>query len=140
MPLAKGVSSGALPRIDKAEFIESLDKFGRTFFEDLLVFAETNGLPIHWGTRGFSINVNLNGKHVAILYGFPPQSVFKQVVYTAFKEIRNNTEDSEPIIEQYRQELVQLGTFEMRKVSRSGLLRMTLMRTKKSGFLRFFYQ
>ena len=132
--LTKKVSSGALPRIDKPEFVESLDKFGRTFFEDLLVFAETNGLPIHWGTRGFSINVDLNGKHVAILYGFPPHSVFKQVVYTAFKEIRNNIKDSEPIIEQYRQELVQLGTFVNAQSEQKWLIKKDVDMDKKERF------
>ena len=132
--LTKKVSSGALPRIDKPEFVESLDKFGRTFFEDLLVFAETNGLSIHWGTRGFSINVDLNGKHVAILYGFPPHSVFKQVVYTAFKEIRNNIKDSEPIIEQYRQELVQLGTFENAQSEQKWLIKKDVDMDKKERF------
>jgi len=120
--------------IDKAEFIESLDKFGRAFFEDLLVFAETNGLSIHWGTRGFSINVDLNGKHVAILYGFPPHSVFKQVVYTAFKEIRNNIKDSEPIIEQYRQELVQLGTFVNAQSEQKWLIKKDVDMDKKERF------
>jgi hypothetical protein len=134
MSLTKKVSSGALPRIDKAEFVNSLDHFGRAFFEDLLVFAETNGLPIHWGTRGFSINVDLNGKHVAILYGFPPQSVFKQTLYTAFKEIRNNVNDSEPIIEQYRQELVQLGAFENAQSEQKWLIKNDIDADKKERF------
>ena len=132
--LTKKVSSGALPRIDKAEFIESLDQFGRAFFEDLLGFAETNGLPIHWGTRGFSINVDLNGKHVAILYGFPPNSVFKQGIYTAFREIRNNVKDSEPIIEEYRHELVQLGTFENAQSEQKWLIKNDVDADKKGRF------
>lgn len=132
--LTKKVSSGALPRIDKAEFVNSLDQFGRAFFEDLLVFAETNGLPVHWGTKGFSINADLNGKHVAILFGFPPKSVFKQGVYTAFREIRNNILDSEPIIEQYRQELVQLGTFETAQSEQKWLIKNDIDADKKECF------
>jgi len=134
LSLTKKVSSGALPRIDKAEFVKSLDQFGRTFFEDLLVFAETNGFPIHWGTRGFSINADLNGKHVAVLFGFPPQSVFRQGVYTAFREIRNNLQDSEPIIEEYRQELVQLGTFEDAQSEQKWVINADVNTDKKERF------
>jgi len=104
------------------------------FFEDLLDFAETNGLPIHWGTRGFSINVDLNGKHVAILYGFPPNSVFKQGIYTAFREIRNNVKDSEPVIEEYRQELAQLGTFENAQSEQKWLIKNDVDADKKERF------
>ena len=134
LSVTKKVSSGALPRIDKAEFINSLDGFGKAFFGDLLVFTETNGLPIHWGTRGFSINVDLNGKHVAVLYGYPPHSVFKQSVYTAFKEIRNNVTDSEPIIEQYRQDLVQLGIFEDAQSEQKWLIKSDIGADKKERF------
>jgi hypothetical protein len=134
MLLTKKVTSGALPRINKAEFIESVDKFGRAFFEDLLVFAETKGLPIHWVTRGFSINVDLNGKHVAILFGFPPESVFKQSVYTAFREVRNNILYSEQIIDQYRQKLDQLGTFENAQREQKWLIKNDFDADKKERF------
>ena len=132
--LTKKVSSGALPGIDKAEFVNSLDQFGRAFFEDLLVFAETNDLPIHWGTIGFSINVDLNGKHVAVLYGYPPHSIYRQSVYTTFKKIRNNINDSEPIIEQYRQDLVRLGTFEDVQSEQKWLIKNDIGADKKERF------
>ena len=40
-------------------------------------------MPIHWGTKGFSLNVDLAGNHVAVCFGYPPDSVYKQSVYTA---------------------------------------------------------
>ena len=79
----KQISSGALPVVTQESFMESLDKNGREVFGQLLEFSSTNSFPIHWGTRGFSMNVDKNGVHVAICYGYPPASVFKQSVYTA---------------------------------------------------------
>ena len=40
-------------------------------------------MPIHWGTKGFSLNAEIDGTHVAICFGYPPSSVFKQSIYTA---------------------------------------------------------
>lgn len=77
------ISSGSLPQTSEKQFIESLDEYGKPVFEKLLEFARANAFPIHWGTKGFSINVNLNGTHVVICFGYPPHCVFKQSVYTA---------------------------------------------------------
>ncbi|MFQ5586424.1 MAG: hypothetical protein ACE5GF_06355 [Thermodesulfobacteriota bacterium] len=79
----KHISSIALPVVTKDSFLESLDSNGREVFGQLLDYASANSLPIHWGTKGFSINVDKNGVHVAICYGYPPSSVFKQSLYTA---------------------------------------------------------
>ena len=40
-------------------------------------------MPIHWGTKGLSLNVDLEGNHVAVCFGYPPDSVYKQSIYTA---------------------------------------------------------
>ena len=61
----------------------SLDENGKAVFDQLLQYASINSLPIHWGTKGFSMNVDKSGVHVAICYGYPPAAVFKQSVYTA---------------------------------------------------------
>ncbi|MDD3581847.1 MAG: hypothetical protein PHW74_12605, partial [Desulfobacca sp.] len=44
--------------------------------------AKTQSLPLHWGTKGFSLNVNLQGIDVPLCYGYPPDCVFKQSIYT----------------------------------------------------------
>jgi hypothetical protein len=42
-------------------------------------------MPIHWGTKGFSLNVDLDGSHVAVCFGYPAESVYKQSIYTALR-------------------------------------------------------
>ena len=79
----KKISTGSLPIISKNEFIESLDQFGIPVFERILDFAEQNEYPIHWGTKGFSLNVDIHGTHVAVCFGYPPNAVFRQSLYTA---------------------------------------------------------
>ena len=76
------VSSGSLPTVSKGDFLDSLDQNGRLVFERLLDFASSNALPIHWGTKGFSLNYNAEGTHIALCWGYPPDSVYKQSIYT----------------------------------------------------------
>lgn len=78
----KTVIAGSLPIISQNDFMGSLDENGKSVFERILGFGKQRSMPIHWGTKGFSMNVNLNGTHVAICYGYPPNSVFKQSVYS----------------------------------------------------------
>jgi hypothetical protein len=76
------IASGSLPVVSQNDFMQSLDENGKAVFERLLEFARRRSMPVHWGTKGFSLNVNLNGNHVAFCYGYPPHSMFKQSVYT----------------------------------------------------------
>lgn len=77
------IRSGALPIVSQDSFMNSLDNNGKDVFGQLLKFAAEEAFPIHWGTKGFSMNVDKNGVHVALCYGYPPKAVFKQSVYTA---------------------------------------------------------
>lgn len=77
------ISSSSLPQTSEKQFIESLDEHGKPVFEKLLGFAKANTFPIHWGTKGFSLNVDFDGTRAAFCYGYPPHCVFKQSVYTA---------------------------------------------------------
>jgi hypothetical protein len=77
------IASGSLPVVSQNDFMRSLDESGRSVFEQLLEFARQRSMPIHWGTKGFSLNVDLEGNHVAVCFGYPPDSVYKQSVYTA---------------------------------------------------------
>ncbi len=79
----KQITSGTLPIVSQDSFMESLDENGKEVLGQILNFAAENSFPIHWGTKGFSMNVDKNGVHVAICYGYPPKAVFKQSVYTA---------------------------------------------------------
>jgi hypothetical protein len=77
------VSSGSLPAISESAFFNSLDDNGKFVFEKLLTWAKSNSFPIHWGIKGFSLNVDLSGTHVAFCFGYPPNSVYQQSIYSA---------------------------------------------------------
>lgn len=83
VPRALTVASRSLPIITRDAFLQSLDAHGRLFFEKMLGFAHAQAMPVHWGTKGFSLNVDLNETHVAIFYCYPPASVYRQSIYTA---------------------------------------------------------
>ncbi len=77
------VSSGSLPVVTRQQFLDSTDRYGRPVFEKLLQLAEQEGLPIHWGVKGFSMNVDMDGVHVPICYGYPPSAGGGQVLTSA---------------------------------------------------------
>lgn len=77
------VSSGSLPITSEGAFLATLDQNGKLVLGRLLEWAKSNAFPVHWGTKGFSLNVNLQGTHVAFCFGYPPNSVFQQSLYTA---------------------------------------------------------
>ena len=79
----KEILSGSLPIVSQDLFMEALDENGKEVFGQLFKFAAEKSFPIHWGTKGFSMNVVKNSVHVAICYGYPPKAVYKQSVYTA---------------------------------------------------------
>lgn len=76
-------SSDPLPTVTEGAFLAALDDNGRPVFSRILAAAKEKSMPIHWGTKGFSLNVDLGGAHVTVCYGFPVNAVFKQSVYTA---------------------------------------------------------
>jgi len=80
---ADRIASGSLPVVSQNDFMRSLDEHGEPVFERLLEFARQRFMPIHWGTKGCSLNIDLAGNHVAVCFGYPPDSVYKQSVYTA---------------------------------------------------------
>lgn len=77
------VSSGSLPITSEVAFLATLDQNGKLVLGRLLEWAKGNAFPVHWGTKGFSLNVNLQGTHVAFCFGYPPNSVYQQSLYTA---------------------------------------------------------
>lgn len=101
--------SSPLPRVDEKQFLNSLDKDGLLFFQQIFEFAKQEKLSFRWGSKGFSLNIELNSGFVALFFGYPPNSVFKQSIYTGFEEIRKKVNDSEEIITFYRERLEDLG-------------------------------
>lgn len=111
----KQISSGALPTVSQDSFMESLDKNGKDVFGQLLAFAAKKSFPVHWGTKGFSMNVDKNGVHVAVCYGYPPKAVFKQSLYTALVGrggFSSKLEVAEPVIDQLWKEAQATGLFQ----------------------------
>jgi len=111
----KQISSGTLPVVTQDSFMESLDKNGKEVFSQLLEFASEKSFPIHWGTKGFSMNVDKNGVHVALCYVYPPAAVFKQSVYTALVGrggFLSKLDISESVIEQLWSEAQESGLFQ----------------------------
>lgn len=78
----KPVASGSRVKTTKEEFMKSLDANGTPVFSKVLALADARSLPIHWGSKGFSVNVDANGIHFKFCYGYPPQSVYGQSIYT----------------------------------------------------------
>ena len=64
------------------QFMKALDSNGLPVFTKILAVAEERRLPIHWGSRGFSVNVDFAGTHFKFCYGYPPHSVYGQSLYT----------------------------------------------------------
>ena len=64
------------------KFLAALDQNGKAVFKKVLNFAASQApeMPIHWGITGFSLNADLHGTHVAVLFGYPPASPFKQCI------------------------------------------------------------
>ena len=70
-------------------------------------------MPIHWGSTGFSLNVDLNGNHVNILYGYSNIAAGKQSIYSAGMEIRRKVANPDEVIDHYFTKLKQTGLFEL---------------------------
>lgn len=108
------VASGSLPVVSQNDFIRSLDENGKPVFERLLEVAKQRSMPIHWGTKGFSLNVALDGNHVAVCFGYPPDSVYKQSIYTALMGrggMTRKTSVSEDVVKSLWAEAESTGLF-----------------------------
>src|SRR5438093_230415 len=84
-PLAAGSArSKRVRQTTREEFFGALDQNGKAVFERVLEHAgsKTPKMPIRWGTTGFSLNVDLGGTYVAILFGYPSTSSPRQTIYT----------------------------------------------------------
>lgn len=105
------VQSVSLPKVDEKQFLDSLDKNGLAVFRQIFEFAKQERLNIRWGSRGFSLNVELDAGFVGLFFGYPPSSVFKQSIYTGFEEITKKVNSPEEIIKFYEERLENLGYF-----------------------------
>ncbi len=85
------------PKTDKNKFINSLNSHGKPVFEKIFSFADNENLFIKWGTKGFSMNLSFDGELVAICFGYPPTSVFKQSIYVGFEVILKKINNADSV-------------------------------------------
>lgn len=110
-------SSAQLPKTNSDKFISSLDNNGKQVFETLLKFADQEGLVIRWGAKGFSLNLLIENENISLCEGYPPNSVFRQSIYTNLQLISKKVNNSGTIIDLYKAELKKSGKFEQRKLN-----------------------
>ena len=108
------VSTETLPITNKNKFLKECDEAGKMVFVPLLAMADSEKLPIHWGSRGFSINLDYYGSDIALCFGYPIQSKTNQTpqsLYTGFREIARKVEGAEILIEDFKQKFIKTGKF-----------------------------
>lgn len=105
------IKSASLPKISEKDFINSLDENGKYFFNKVFEFAKNQSLIFIWGSKGFSLNLNINNESIALFFGYPPDCVFKQSIYTGFESISKKVKNSDDIIDFYKQKLLDTGHF-----------------------------
>lgn len=77
------VASAQLPRVSQSQFLAGLDPNGRAVLGRVLEWAKHGAYTIHWGAKGFSLNVVIAGIHAPLAYAYPPHAVYGQSLYTA---------------------------------------------------------
>ena len=132
------ISSRSLPRTSENQFLDDLDRHGKPVFEELLAFANEKDLAIHWGTKGFSLNVDLDGNHTAFAYGYPPHCVFKQSVYTALVGqggLLSKIDASEAVVQELLNETEATGLFQPAGHEYKCLIDHAFSQTEMDGLL-----
>jgi len=73
--------------------------------------AEKKGFPIHWGSKGFSANINVEGTHVQLFSGYPPEALGGQAIYTGFYYVEKKIQNGNAISTLFRKKLEDTGLF-----------------------------
>jgi len=94
-------------------FLESLDDNSHKFFDQLFDRLTQQGLVTHWGTVGFSLNVDFEGTHVSICEGYPPKQKARKnaVVYGIFTAIGKKLVDTDKLVEEFKARFLETGFF-----------------------------
>lgn len=87
--------------LNEKSFFELLDDNGTFLFTDIFQFATDNNLIIRWGTKGFSLNVEINRKYVSLLRGYSNLSIYGQTIFSTCGAIASKVDDGDKIIEEY---------------------------------------
>lgn len=101
-------------KITQEMFLDQLTTRGKLIFSELFNFASENDLFCRWGTKGFSLNMELNEKSsfLGLCFGYPPNSVYKQSIYTGFEEINRKVENKDEVMNNYKEGVIKISHFE----------------------------
>ena len=80
------VASEPLPVVSEDDFLKRCDEHGKGVFSRILKWAGSSSMSINWGTKGFSVGVDVDEARVVVCYAYPPAAVFKQTLYTALHD------------------------------------------------------
>jgi hypothetical protein len=107
----KASRTGGEPLLDENKFYENLDQNGKEFYYDLFKFIKKEQLKINCGTRGFSVNVPIEGNNVSIFRGYTNLSKHGQHLVSTSGFIKNKVKDGDKILEEYVKEITKLNGF-----------------------------
>ncbi len=80
------LTSERLPVVSEDKFLKSCDEHGKAVFSRILDLARRKSMSVRWGTKGFSVGVDVDGTRVVVCYAYPPGSVYRQSIYTALRD------------------------------------------------------
>ncbi len=98
-------------KLDRETFMRIADADGRAVFGAILGLSDLHGYPINWGTKGFSLNVDVEGKRVALCYCYGSEARTGQMIWTSFYDIANKVKGGDEIVVNLRKRLRQTGIF-----------------------------
>lgn len=138
--LRQKIESKSLPKVNEGQFRKSLDQNGLKVFDRVFDFAKKNKLLIRWGSKGFSLNYELNNGFVGLFFGYPVDSVFRQSIYTGFEEIYKKVNNAEEIVNYYRSNLESLGYFISAKSNLKWIIESEYTDEQINNFLKIVYE
>lgn len=129
------VQSASLPKVDEKQFLSSLDKNGLEVFQQIFEFGKRNDLLVRWGSKGFSLSLEIDDSSIWLFLGYPPNSVFKQSIYIRFEVFSRKLNNPEEIIKIYKEDLIRLGFFEETKSGLKWLIDKSYSENEVKQFL-----
>jgi len=137
---AKKVTTSTLPKVNRSKFLGDVSGFGKPIFEALLGLADSHRMPIHWGSKGFSINVDVGGSHVALCYCYPPDCVFRESIYLGFDSIGRKVKSSTGIVEDFRSRFNNTGLFQPAGIGLKFVINRNLTQDEIDSLAQLFLQ
>ncbi|PKL66714.1 MAG: hypothetical protein CVV28_09960 [Methanobacteriales archaeon HGW-Methanobacteriales-1] len=102
------------PLLNKDTFFDLIDENGKLIFSELFKLALENHMVMKWGTKGFSLNVEIGGKTVSLLQGYSALAKYDQCILSTNSHIINKVNDGDKIVEDYLK-ITELKNFDKNK-------------------------